>query len=268
MKRDETGAYWGNGEDLTPVESRQRKRLLAKKPPYSLCIRTDSYVGNFERELVAFAVGILDSVQTSIGYGANYIKAFWNAAEGEPISSYEDYKTYLEQENNDPTTKSEQSILATINETIDEVSDDVRKIMGEIATAINARKTESEDEYAALYNDYLCNTYQVVDDWEQDTFYRIDDYFGGGSSCDSIYIQLNKPLDGRYENIIISRIIGFFEGNIYGIIHSYESVCNGWLPRKNEVCPKLISLELLDCNGNVVKNYSDWRAFYDRSGNN
>ena len=60
-----------------------------EKAPYKLIIHTDSYTGNFERELVAFAFGVLDKEKSD--YANSYKKAFWNSVAASDIDSLEEY---------------------------------------------------------------------------------------------------------------------------------------------------------------------------------
>ena len=55
------------------------------KVPYYLLIHTDSYTGNFDRELVAYAIGVLDKEQNN--YAREYKKAFWNHVGASDIDS-------------------------------------------------------------------------------------------------------------------------------------------------------------------------------------
>ena len=48
-----------------------------QEPNYKLMINTDSYTGNFERELIAYVFGILDSVQMEIEHSEKYREAFY-----------------------------------------------------------------------------------------------------------------------------------------------------------------------------------------------
>jgi hypothetical protein len=89
-------------------------------------------------------------------------------------------------------------------------------------------------EHYVLLQDYLFETFQECDDWEQLTFYYIDWYARGRQL---LKIQLAKPFDEYWEGIIIPRMKAFFAEHIY------------------EDKAKLINIKLLDEQGNVIKNY-------------
>jgi hypothetical protein len=78
---------------------------------------------------------------------------------------------------------------------------------------------------------------QDCDDWEQLTFYSIDLDIMDKEKRDVLKIQLAKPLDEYWEGIIIPRMKAFFAEHIY------------------EDKAKLISIKLLDEQGNIIKNY-------------
>lgn len=99
---------------------------------------------------------------------------------------------------------------------------------------------EEASEYYELYKDYLLETYQECDDWEQLTFYTInwDIYHKNGSNV--LMIQLAKPLSRYWEEIIIPRMKAFFDKKVYEYIMEDD---------------KLISITLCDRKGYVVKEY-------------
>lgn len=156
---------------------------VEQKSNYELIIKTNSYTGNFERELVSYALGTLDNVQMELGdfHGEYEMELFW-----------------------------------------DEEFDSHRK--------------DYYDDYE-LKDEYLMETYQEVDDYDQVTFYHM------AEDCNSLAIQLVKPLNEFWEEIIIRRIKKFFD------VHpcKYE-----WILPKNG---KLLDLFLVDSDGNVIKNY-------------
>lgn len=80
-------------------------------------------------------------------------------------------------------------------------------------------------------------TYQDVDDWEQMTFYHIAD------DINSLAIQLVKPLNGYWEEIIVRRIKKFFDERPCRYSHT--------LPKD----AKLVDLYLIDSNENIIKHY-------------
>lgn len=151
------------------------------KIPYTLEVECDSYWGNFEREFIAYSMGILDDVQMSIRHSEEYLEMFWQDVFGH---SHLDFEYAL-------------------------------------------------DHYVLL-QDYLFETFQECDDWEQLTFYSID---WNVRDRELLKIQLVKPLDEYWEGIIIPRMKEFFEKHIY------------------EDKAKLISIKLLDLSGQVIKYY-------------
>lgn len=90
--------------DLTPEEKKQVFNMRKSKPiiPYTLEIECSSYWGNFEREFLGYAIGILDDVQMYIDHSDEERALFWKEVyDREAISfeeaneSYELYKDYL-----------------------------------------------------------------------------------------------------------------------------------------------------------------------------
>lgn len=152
-------------------------------PNYELIIATNSYTGNFERELISYALGTLDVVQMEMGnfHGDYEMDLFWKEE-------------------------------------------------------FNSERKDYYDDYE-LKDEYLMETYQDVDDWEQMTFYHIGDVHN------SLAIQLVKPLNEYWEEIVIRRIKKFFD----------EHPCRySWtLPKDG----KLLDLYLVDTNGNRIKSY-------------
>jgi hypothetical protein len=149
--------------------------------PYTLEVECDSYWGSFEREFVAYSMGILDDVQMSIRHSEEYLEMFWQDVFGR---SHIDFEYAL--------------------------------------------------EHYVLLQDYLFETFQECDDWEQLTFYSID---WNIRDRELLKIQLAKPFDDYWEGIIIPRMKAFFAEHIY------------------EDKAKLINIKLLDEQGNVIKNY-------------
>ena len=154
------------------------------KIPYTLEVECDSYWGNFEREFVAYSMGILDDVQMGIRHSEEELEMFWQDVFGR---SHLDFEYAL--------------------------------------------------EHYVLLQDYLFETFQECDDWEQLTFYSIDWDIMHKEKRDVLKIQLAKPLDEYWEGIIIPRMKAFFAEHIY------------------EDKAKLISIKLLDEQGNILKNY-------------
>ena len=154
------------------------------KIPYILEVECDSYWGNFEREFVAYSMGILDDVQMGIRHSEEELEMFWQDIFGR---FHIDFEYAL--------------------------------------------------EHYVLLQDYLFETFQECDDWEQLTFYSIDWDTMHKEKRDVLKIQLAKPLDEYWEGIIIPRMKAFFAEHIY------------------EDKAKLISIKLLDAQGNTLKNY-------------
>lgn len=98
---------------------------------------------------------------------------------------------------------------------------------------------EASESYD-LYKDYLLETFQECDDWEQLTFYAIDWEAMHREDREVLRIQLTKPLSEYWENIIIPRMKAFFTKRPYE-----------YLAKDAE----LISISLLDRKGMVVKEY-------------
>jgi hypothetical protein len=98
---------------------------------------------------------------------------------------------------------------------------------------------EASESYE-LYKDYLLETFQGCDDWEQLCFYYIDFdiYHKNGSNV--LKIQLAQPLSKEWEDIIIPRMKDFFIDKVY--------------PYMTEE-GRLISITLCNRKGEVVKEY-------------
>lgn len=69
-------SYWNDDED--PVLAKRIRNLRRGKPriPYVLEIECNSYWGNFEREFVAYSMGILDDVQHG-RHAEEELEMFW-----------------------------------------------------------------------------------------------------------------------------------------------------------------------------------------------
>lgn len=175
--------------DLEPEQKKLVKNMRKSKPivPYTLEVECTSYWGNFEREFLGYAIGILDDVQMHIDHSEEERTMFWKEVFGkEPIDSEEASESY------------------------------------------------------ELYRDYLLETFQACDDWEQLTFYTIDwnIYHKNGSNV--LKIQLAKPLSRELEEIIIPRMKAFFDKKVYKYMKPED---------------ELISITLCDRKGMVVKEY-------------
>lgn len=221
-----------------------------QKAPYYLVVHTNSYVGNFERELVAFSVGKLDEEQD--GYAREYSKAFWNSVVGSDIDSLEDYEAMCEEceELEDSVSIASRIDKLLSNLTPEDAASDKEEI----------RQEEYDHDVRRLYDTYLCNTYREVDDWEQNIFYYIDSYYKNSTYpylCDSIYIQLNKPLNEALEETVMKRIKMFFASDAYNIIRDYQWLCQlgTWDARQERENLELFDLELVDSDMNLIKKY-------------
>lgn len=190
-----------------------KKKQIA---PYRICIHTDGYTGNFERELIGFCLGVLDELTEeylSPTETRDYCKHFFY----EQVMNRSEKQYYLD--------LSDSFNKQTGYDDIMEVSDH------------------------PLLKDYLLETYQNVDDWEQFTFYYIGKYFKDKDwNCNSLYIQLEKPLDEIWEEIVLKRIVDFFtnsEEKNYELLN-YTELDN----------ISLLSVELINENNEVIKEYN------------
>lgn len=164
--RDTLGV--GAGYQTVPSHykfGKKLKTLRNSKPniPYTLEIECNSYWGNFEREFLGYALGILDDVQMNIDFADKERAMFWKEVfNSDEVVSFED----------------------------------------------------ALDSYELL-RDYLFETFQDVDDWEQLTFYEIDWEAMHKEDRNILVVQLAKPLSVYWEEIIIPRMKRFFELKIY-----------------------------------------------------
>lgn len=175
--------------DLPEEEKKLVYNMRKSKPivPYTLEVECTSYWGNFEREFLGYAIGILDDVQMRIDHSEEERALFWKEVFSKEVIDFE----------------------------------------------------EASESYE-LYRDYLLETFQDCDDWEQLTFYTIDwnIYHKNGSNV--LKIQLAKPLSRELEEIIIPRMRAFFSKKIYEYLKPEDD---------------LISITLCDRKGYVVKEY-------------
>lgn len=224
--------------------------------PYYLIIHTNAYTGNFERELIAYCLGKLDDVQST--YALEYIKAFWNKHVGNGIDSYDEYLKFKEEYD---FSDSAFEVFAETTKRLcsmrgEKISDE--EIVEKFKKVEEARKKrEEETDWGRVYNEFLCYTMQEVDDDERETFYNIESYIWNREYfCDTIYIQLNKPLPEYFENIVVERIKGFFEQDVFNTIRKYQWLCSFAQDCKLEdENYQLFDLELVDHNRNMVKKY-------------
>lgn len=155
--------------------------------PYTLEVECNDYWGNFEREFIAYSMGILDDVQMNIRHSEEELEMFWQDVFGRSHLYF-----------------------------------------------------EYAMEHYVLLRDYLFETFQACDDWEQLTFYYIDWETMHKEKRNVLKIQLAKPFDDYWETIIIPRMREFFEKHIYEYM-------------KEDT--KLLCIRLLDQAGKVVKEY-------------
>ena len=157
--RDEVGLDSGvfDTSDLSEDQAELVYKMRDDQPviPYTLEVECSEYWGSFEREFVAYSMGILDDVQMSIRHSEEYLEMFWQDVFGR---SHLDFEYAL-------------------------------------------------DHYVLL-QDYLFETFQECDDWEQLTFYSID---WNVRDRELLKIQLAKLLDEYWEGIVIPRMKEFFK---------------------------------------------------------
>ena len=227
-----------------------------EKIPYKLVIHTDSYTGNFEREVIAYCLGKLDCEQEEIGYGKHYIKAFWNRYAHDEVDNLKEYEKYLSDKGK--TIDEASDFIADMTELLkklDENAFEEYEVEKE-ARKLAREKERYEKDILRLYDTYLLETYQEVDDWEQDTFYYIDSYYKNEKyNCDTIYIQFSKIPNKEIKDLIIDRIKEFFENDIYQIIESYSWVCQFGHGKTGDKKFKLIDLEFIDEDGNLIEKF-------------
>jgi hypothetical protein len=87
-----------------------------------------------------------------------------------------------------------------------------------------------------LLMDYLFETFQEVDDWEQLTFYQIDWDAYRQEHRHILRVQLAKPLNDYWESVVIPRMKNFF------ITWMHENT-------------QLIGIALYDSKHNCIKTY-------------
>jgi hypothetical protein len=91
-------------DDIDPAIAGRIKNLIRSHPriPYTLEVECNAYWGNFEREFVAYSMGILDDVQMRIKHSEEELIMFWNEVFNyrpltfeEALRNYELLKDYL-----------------------------------------------------------------------------------------------------------------------------------------------------------------------------
>lgn len=165
-------SYWYDDPD--PVQAKRIRSIRRGKPriPYTLEIECNAYWGNFEREFVAYSMGILDDVQHG-RHSKEELEMFWTEVFGKQPPSFK----------------------------------------------------EALESYPLL-KDYLFETFQDVDDWSQLTFYHIDWTVMHKEQRDVLCIQLAKPLDKYWEDIIIPRMKDYFTKKLYKWMREYTELLN------------------------------------------
>lgn len=176
-------------EDVNPDNDKRIRNLRRSKPriPYTLEIESTSYWGNYEREFLAYSIGILDDVQMRIHHSEEELEMFWS----------------------------------------------------EVFNRKPPKFKEALEEYELL-RDFLLETYQECDDWEQLTFYTIDWDILHKNGSNVLKIQLAKPLSKELEDLIIPRMRAFFTKKVYEYLKPEDDI---------------ISITLCDRKGYVVKEY-------------
>lgn len=66
--------------------------MTNKNVPYKLMIVTDSYTGNFERELISFCLGLDEKTA--------FARPFWDKTVGTGIENIEKYKEFVNKQDN------------------------------------------------------------------------------------------------------------------------------------------------------------------------
>lgn len=186
-----------------------------------LVIKTDSYAGNFERELVGFVFGRLSEEQEEAKYGREYVKAFWNNYGN--IDSYEQYILKKEKD------------------------DEFIKLMNTANFLLGKKEVKLEDSLNILdvYDEYLEFNREMSDDDYETTYYDINDK--------DVIVYFKKELPDEVMSNFIKRIKIFFENNVLSIFENYIYLCQfGNLSSTKEV--KLLGIEL-EKDGKTVKRY-------------
>lgn len=173
-----------------PDEFKKEFKALRKRKvtiPYTIEVECNSYWGNFEREFIAYSMGVLDEVQMHIDHSDYERMLFW----------HDIFPTLIEEKFSGIAPGLKDYLLPDM---------------------------EWCEENYELLKEFLLETVQECDDWYQLTFYGIDwealrghSLYGIGEQFKKniLYIQLAKPLTPYWENIIIPRMKLFFQQRIY-----------------------------------------------------
>lgn len=209
------------------------------KKNYEFIIQTDSYTGNFVREFIGYVIGILDDVQMGINHSEEYRSMFWR--EEFNLNNYSGQEMYNGVDSSDNQTEN----------------------YIEFHNYLNYLPNGYD-----LYEKFLKYTFQTCDDWKQHTFYHIeslskylDNESFNSSTCDSIIIQLKKPLDEKWEKIIVNRTIKFFDKNVRqdienNNIQKLNKEYHRHFSTKTVPEIKLLNLLLINKSKEIIKNYN------------
>lgn len=218
-----------------------------KNVPYYLLIHTNSYTGNFERELIGYCFGVLP--KDCENFAREYKKAFWNYIGASDIDSLEEYIDFTTEYYN---ISNKLEILETLLKNIENYNSKINNFKETVKTSEILEK----DKLLKLYSDYLYYSIQNVDDRKENTFFNIENFYRNEEyNCDTICIQLKEPLDKYLEDIIIPRIKEFFENDIFNIIEDYRWVCEFGNKRNLTEKLELIDLELVNSSNEIIKKY-------------
>ena len=131
-------------------------------------------------------------------------------------------------------------ILDDVQMSIDHSDEERAMFWDEVFGKEESMSFEEALENYELLRDYLFETFQAVDDWEQLTFYQIDWDIMHKENRNVLKVQFAKPLSEYWENIIIPRMRNFFIEKPY---------------RYMKEDAQLIGITLYDSKHNIVKQY-------------
>lgn len=183
-KIEENGRYYGYGEDLTPEEKQEREQLLNEKPEYILKIRTNFPYVTAARNMIAFSLGILDD---SVMYECR------NASKSS--CSRQDWKIFKE-----------------LKKELDKNLGRYWKREGCRSYEEYLQKTIEEgvpDRYKEFYG-MLQHTWQCVGNYEQNTFYNVEEHEDGEFSI-LIQFKTSRFMETKEGKRFIKRIRKFFQ---------------------------------------------------------
>lgn len=229
-----SGQFWGFS-DLTSEEELERRELYKQKPNFLLKIKTDDYAGSYERELMAYSLGILSGScmyyyeDGDLFFRESFDKYFKKYWKREGCRNYAEYMLKY------PVIY-QKEFMKTFK-TLCGDSD-----MGCEEYLQKHPVVPATDKYTDFYENMLHPTWQVVDDWEEETFYNIHHADSGRT----IVIQIRDENFSRTEvgQRLLKRIRKFFKkGYACKIAKSYKKP------------PKLLSLALFDINEQLVEEF-------------